>query len=138
MRASLRFTGVVVLSAMALAGCHRMADRADEAPVHGRYAGVGIYGPGKSWTRLIAAQQKADGPAARTIDDQAIIVMVDSTTGEVRSCGDMTGYCVGMNPWKTALAGAQLAPVDLTEHVKPEDPDLTATPVPRSHRRLPG
>jgi len=61
--------------------------------------------------------------AARTIDDQAIIVVEDSDTGEVRACGDLTGYCISMNPWKGELAGAQLVPIRLTEHVSPPKPD---------------
>jgi hypothetical protein len=71
--------------------------------------------PGQPWTKLVAAQA-TNGAAARTADDQAIIVVTDSDTGEVRACGDLSGYCVGMNPWKSALPASQLAPVNLTEH----------------------
>jgi hypothetical protein len=67
----------------------------------------------------VAAQQAKETPAARTVDDQAIIVTTDSVTGEVRACGDLTGYCIGMNPWKTPLAASQIAPINLTEHEKP-------------------
>jgi hypothetical protein len=57
------------------------------------------------------------GPHARRRpspgDDQAIIVVVDSATGEIRSCGDLSGYCIGQNPWKKPLASGQGAPVAL-------------------------
>jgi hypothetical protein len=55
-------------------------------------------------------------PTARQIDDQAIIVVEDSRTGEVRACGDLTGYCVGMNPWTLPLSAARHAPVAMSEH----------------------
>ena len=48
------------------------------------------------------------------MDDQAVIVVQNSLTGDVRACGDMTGYCVGMNPW--AQRPGQLTPVSLTDH----------------------
>ncbi len=130
MYASPRLTGAILLAAVVLSGCKKVPAPAEwfgGQPDHGRsrYAGIGIYSPGQPWTRMVAAQQAKETPAAGTIDDQAIIVVVDSSTGEVRSCGDMTGYCVGMNPWKTPLARAQLAPVDL---VRSNDPDVTVRP----------
>ncbi len=45
-----------------------------------------------------------------------MIVVDDSHTGNIRSCGDLTGYCIGMNPWKTPLPPSQVAPVSLTTH----------------------
>jgi len=71
---------------------------------------------------MVAAQQTEPSPAAKTIDDQAIIVVVDSDTGDVRACGDLTGYCIGMNPWKKALATPQIAPINLIQHVRPPPP----------------
>ena len=122
-----------ILVVLALAGCKRgTAEGFAGDPGHGRgrYAGIGIYAPAAPWTRMVAAQQANETPAAKAVDDQAIIVVVDSATGEVRSCGDMTGYCVGMNPWKTPLAAAQLAPINLTEHVKPIDTAADAVAAP--------
>jgi len=87
---------------------------------HGRYAAVGIYQPGDGWTKMMVDQQTPGADAARQLLDQAVIVVTDSQTGEVRACGDMTGYCVGMNPWKTALTGAQIAPIRLKASVKSE------------------
>ncbi|HEX4098495.1 MAG TPA: hypothetical protein VHX64_17340 [Caulobacteraceae bacterium] len=134
MRATWRFAGVVMLAAMALAGCGRSGDLlgADHGHTHGRYAGIGIYTPGQPWARMVAAQQAKDSPSARTIDDQAIIVTVDSVTGEVRGCGDLSGYCVGMNPWKTPLAASQQAPIALTGHARQIDPDAAESSAPAS------
>ena len=109
-------------AAIVLAGCKPMSAAAPEVVGHGRYAGIGIYTPGEPWRRVVATQQAKDTPAARPIDDQAIIVVVDSVSGEVRACGDLTGYCVGMNPWKTPLAASQIAPINLTEHVRAAQP----------------
>jgi hypothetical protein len=104
---------------------------------HGRYVGVGIYGPGRQWARMVAAQQASGEAPARPIDDQAIIVMSDTDTGELRACGDLTGYCIGMNPWKQPLTPAQIAPIELTSHVKSDDPSLTIEGAPASPRRRP-
>lgn len=121
MRGMLRTVGFVLLAAFCLAGCKKgglVWSGGEPEHGHGRYAGIGIYAPAQPWTRMVAAQQAKQTPAAQTIDDQAIIVVVDSATGEVRACGDMTGYCIGMNPWKTPLAASQLAPINLTQHAK--------------------
>lgn len=75
---------------------------------------------------MVAANTPKETPAARTIDDQAIIVVIDSDTGEIRGCGDLSGYCIGMNPWSKALTAAQIAPINLTEHVRPPKPDADA------------
>ncbi len=110
--------GVAVLAAC-LGGCNRRpADwlGLDGASHSTRYVGVGIYSPGTMWTKLVMAQQPKAPTLAKPVDDQAVIVVVDSHTGEIRSCGDLTGYCVGMNPWKTPLTPAQSAPVSLTTH----------------------
>ncbi len=110
---------------LTLCGCRRPVAAAMDyiqGSSHGRYASVGIYSPSRQWTRLIAAQQSKDAQLARPIDDQAIIVVQDTQTGEVRGCGDLTGYCIGMNPWKTTLTTAQIAPVRVTEHEQPPPP----------------
>ncbi len=113
----------VVLACLGMCGCNRPPWSflaSTEQPSRGKYTGVGIYGPGKQWTKLIATQHTKDPQAAQPIDDQVIIVVQDSATGEVRACGDLTGYCIGMNPWKSALVSAQIAPIKLTEHVAPD------------------
>ena len=112
--------GAVIASAMlallGLNGCKaEIPSGAGAAQPHGRYAGVGIYGPGKGWASL-SVSAPSDARSARVTDDEAVIVVIDSQTGEVRACGDLSGYCVGMNPWKASLAGSQVAPVALSEH----------------------
>ena len=126
---------------LVLGGCKPAADTnwwGGSAPeTHGRYVGVGIYGPGKQWTRLVATQHQADDAVARPIDDQVILVVADSATGEIRACGDLTGYCIGMNPWTRPLLGPETSPIKLTSHVLPDDPNLTVevSPAPKHHRR---
>ncbi len=113
----LRILGCAALSALALCGCHKKDDAASPAGIdwsphpRGRYIGAGVYSPGEAWTHLADVQQP-NGPP-KTAADQAIIVVVDSASGETRACGDLSGYCVGMNPWKTELTAAQKAPVVL-------------------------
>jgi hypothetical protein len=131
---------VIAINALSLASCKR----ADWSPVsntgaHGRYLGVGIYGPGKQWTRMVAEQKPKSDTVARPIDDQVIIVVADSQTGELRACGDLTGYCIGVNPWKQQLLASQIVPIDLTDHVQPEDPNMTVEvgPAPKKPKRHP-
>lgn len=111
----------VVIAAVSLSACKRKdgtwASLSGE-PHQGRYLGVGVYRPEAAWTRMVAAQQTDTTPAAKTADDQAVIVVVDSGTGEVRACGDLSGYCIGMNPWNKALAKTQIAPIAITRHAK--------------------
>jgi len=67
---------------------------------------------------MVMAGQLADAASAKPIDDQVIIVVTDCVTGELRACGDLTGYCVGMNPWKNSLSATQVAPIKMTSHVE--------------------
>ena len=103
-------TAGLLALAMLMGACHAQPVAAPGA--HGRYVGVGIYAPTRPWTQMVA-QKTSDRGAATLADDQAIIVVTDSVTGEVRACGDMTGYCIAMNPWRV---GSQTAPVKLAEH----------------------
>jgi hypothetical protein len=137
---SFGIAAIALLASLSLAACKR----ADWSPIssleqHGRFLGVGIYGPGKAWTRMVADQIQKSDAVARPIDDQVIIVVADSQTGELRACGDLTGYCIGMNPWKQQLLSAQIAPIDLTQHVQPEDPNMTVEvgPAPKRPKRPP-
>jgi hypothetical protein len=90
---------------------------------HGRYVGVGLYNPTKQWTHMVHGQAPRDDTLAKPIDDQVIIVVADSATGELRACGDLTGYCIGMNPWEHALGASQIAPIQLTAHAPPYPED---------------
>jgi hypothetical protein len=119
-----RFLALAVIAVSAgLTSCSQPSSSLEAGGGHGRYLGVGIYTPGVSWTRIIDAQQTKDSAAAQPIDDQAIIVVEDSRTGEVRACGDLTGYCVGMNPWSAPSSQARRSPVALAEHEKPAGSD---------------
>ncbi|MDQ2859777.1 MAG: hypothetical protein M3T55_03425 [Pseudomonadota bacterium] len=113
--------GALAIGAVCLGACNKPAEGPEGAVHHGRYVGIGIYAPGIPWTKMVAADAPKVVPAARTIDDQAIIVVVDSDTGDIRGCGDMTGYCIGMNPWKKALTQRQIVPINLSEHMKPQE-----------------
>ena len=120
MRKRLWITGLIALAG--LGACKKPAEvagRSGTQDSHGRYEGLGLYSPSQQWTRIVASQQAKDTPAAKPIDDQVLIVVEDSVTGEVRACGDLTGFCIGMNPWKTALTAGQIAPINLTQHVAP-------------------
>jgi hypothetical protein len=67
------------------------------------------------WAEMPRPTAKADPAAARLEDDEHIIVVVDSHTGEVRQCGDHSGYCVAMNPW-TRTGPQTTLPVKLEKH----------------------
>jgi hypothetical protein len=112
------YLGVVLIVAVALGGCHKVSSWTDDdtKPRHGRYTGIGIYPADPMWSRIAGADKPKDKAAATTADDQDVIVVVDGETGEIRQCGNLSGYCVGMNPWSRALAGKQNAPLGLDKH----------------------
>jgi hypothetical protein len=87
---------------------------------HNRYTGVGVYNVGPGWSRLVVAHPPKDPAAARISDDEHVIVVVDGKTGELRQCGDLSGYCIGMKPWATALPPGQVAPAPLTAPAPPQ------------------
>ena len=111
--------GVILVAGLALGGCHKVSSWTDDdtKPRHGRFAGIGIYPADKMWPQITGADKPKDKALATTADDQNIIVVVDGETGEIRQCGNLSGYCVGMNPWGHALAGKQNAPLGLDKHV---------------------
>ena len=113
-----------------LGSCSLPASSPDSASTHGRYVGVGIYSPGTSWTQIAETQKTKPGPSALPIDDQAIIVVEDSQTGEVRACGDLTGYCVSMNPWALQLPVTRRPPISMSEHQKQSDGTAAAASKP--------
>lgn len=104
----------VVLAALALCGCHKRAAEQPESAGRGRYVGVGHYAPGPAWTKIAHPDQANDPAQARLSDDDQVIVVMDSDTGEVRQCGDLSGVCVAMNPWSRPVAASRAAPVQLT------------------------
>lgn len=109
----------IVLLALALAGCQK-ADRTVNSfgAKAGRYVGVGIYMPGQMWTQLVLANAPADPAQATLSDDEQIIVLLDSATGELRQCGNLSGHCIGLNPWAKPLPSGQGVPAKVLEHAR--------------------
>lgn len=118
------------LAALALGACQKKAEwpaaAADVFKGHGargRYVAVGIYAPGVLWEQLAPAPA-ADGapapdPAGATLkDDDQIIVTLDSASGELRQCGNLSGHCIGFNPWAKPLRAGQSAPTALQKHMQ--------------------
>jgi len=130
---------MVVLGAvtcLSLAGCSRPAETGSSHH-DGRYVGVGLYAAGRMWSQMAPANPPKDSAASRLDDDEQVIVVVDTRTGEVRQCGALSGYCVGMNPWTRPLAASQSAPIPLAKHARDLDqmaaapsPDAPAPPAP--------
>jgi ABC-type amino acid transport substrate-binding protein len=143
------------LAAAGLAGCQPKNNAAmDEAAAvssvespfefakpTGRYGGLGVYPAGQGWARVAVSGQPADPAAAKTADDEHVIVVVDSKTGEVRQCGDLSGYCIAMNPWSRKLGSTQAEPVPLkaaSSSVPASDAaPAESAPAPVHHRRHP-
>ncbi|MBV9882616.1 MAG: hypothetical protein JO276_06365 [Sphingomonadaceae bacterium] len=114
-----------------LAGCGQQAayNSADATEHHGRYLGIGVYPATDLWQHLTRPQRSTDPHAATLQDDTQLIVVVDSHSGEIRQCGNMSGHCIGMNPWAAALGPGQAAPVALDAHQADLDRDrLEAAP----------
>ena len=106
------------VAVLALGACKREAvSLDDDTPAHrGRYSGIGINPPDMAWSKLNGVAKPVDKASASTADDTAVIVVVDSATGEVRQCGNLSGHCLGMNPWQRKLGPLQSAPASLSEH----------------------
>jgi hypothetical protein len=120
---------VPLILALCLAACGQRAVTSTAATQsHGRYLGVGVYDAGTMWSKMKSAAP-TDKSAATLDDDAHVIVVVDSNTGEVRQCGDMSGYCVRSNPWATngtALPAAlSVHADDMAENMT--EPDATTT-----------
>lgn len=106
----------VLIPILSLAGCGEPADRHAPPQRQGRYAGIGTFPANPLWSRMAVEAQPKDGSAATIGDDSQIIVTVDSVTGEVRQCGDLSGHCIAMNPWTGTLGAGRSAPVKVTAH----------------------
>jgi hypothetical protein len=142
-----------VPSALILAAClsacgQQPAYNATEATEHhgGRYLGIGVYPASDLWQHLAAPSRSADPHAATLEDDTQVIVIVDSNSGEIRQCGNMSGHCIGMNPWAAALGQGRAAPVALDAHqadldreareaADREAPNASGVPAPARARR---
>jgi hypothetical protein len=112
-----RIAAPLLIMLLLLGGCHRGGAGGMSRPGrHGRYAGIGVFEAGRLWSKMAVPNKSAAAQAATTADDEHVIVVVDTDTGEVRECGDYSGYCTAMNPWTQAIAPQQRMPVPVTAH----------------------
>jgi len=114
----MRLCSLLILAAC-LCGCNPTpASNSAEATEHhgGRYLGIGVYPVSELWPHLAPPGRNPDPHAATLQDDTQLIVVVDSRSGEIRQCGNMSGHCIGMNPWAAALPQGRAAPVALDAH----------------------
>ena len=117
---------LITAAALALGGCSLKASEESPSvgPLHrGRFSAVGLYAPGQMWRQLVApapakGAPPADPAAARLADDEQVLVVLDSATGEVRQCGNLSGRCIAMNPWSKPVGGAPAAPAALLKHAE--------------------
>ncbi len=119
--------GIVVSTAIAvvgLAGCNRPIGVGGGSEAHGRYASAGTYPAGRMWTQIAGAPAPKDATTAKLNDDEQIIVVLDSQTGELRQCGNVSGYCVGMNPWAKPVGAS--APLAMAKHADQLDTEAKA------------
>ena len=114
----------VLATALCLSACERPAPAAAATDAfgsigsdgHARFSGAGIYPTSRMWEQIVGVEASKSPAASRLKDDSQIIVVVDTRTGEIRQCGNMSGVCVGMNPWSKPLTPAQSAPVPVLKH----------------------
>lgn len=118
-----------------LAGCQKAEERADELaggkPGHrGRFVGAGIYTPHRMWSQLTRPASSPDSSAATLEDDEQVIVVVDTATGEIRQCGNLSGHCLSMNPWAARREGAPVLKhaLQLDEEAQREAERMTEAP----------
>ena len=104
-----------LLLTCALTGCDQQNASSAGPKSPGRYAGIGTFDAGRIWQEMKGASTSQDKSAANLADDEHVIVVLDSHTGEIRECGDHTGFCVAMNPWAPGAKPAA-APVTLVQH----------------------
>jgi hypothetical protein len=108
---------VVVFPALGLGACSRYGIP-EGGSERGRFAGIGIYSADKMWSQILGEDAPKSPASARLKDDQEVIVVVDSHTGEIRQCGNLSGFCVAMNPWSGNLSGSRNAPLSLGKHAE--------------------
>lgn len=102
----------IMMMGLILSGCEGGGELAGPGPKpSGRYTGIGTYPAGQLWGQMAGIKPPDDPASARIGDDEQIIVTIDSHSGEVRQCGDRSGHCVAINPWRGTNA-----PVKLNQH----------------------
>jgi hypothetical protein len=123
---------LAVLIVLGAASCKRADAVGGAGPQHGdgRYQGVGLFEPGRMWRELVPFAQTRDPAEARLSDDERVIVVVDSRTGEIRQCGNLSGYCLTSNPWSPPAKSAQAAPARLVRHADDIDREAGSTVAP--------
>jgi hypothetical protein len=104
-----------------LAGCGPYQGQSPHG--HGRYEGIGIGPAGDAWRKLADAPKSTDAKQANLGDDDYLIVVTDSQTGEVRECGDRSGFCIRLDPWRGTAPTVPLAVTEHTQH-KSDDAGL--------------
>lgn len=113
----MRTFGLLLLALCA--GACNQSPASDPVPHRGgRYQGIGVYGAGRMWQHIVAQEPAGDGRAARTMDDEVVIAVVDSQTGEIRQCGNISGHCIAMNPWAVPLGRDRTLPINLDAHLR--------------------
>jgi uncharacterized lipoprotein NlpE involved in copper resistance len=123
----MRPTLSIAILILSLTGCNNQdamnGVKGVQAKNPGRYAGIGTFEAGRLWEQMAGAPASQDPKAATLKDDEHVIVVIDSHTGEVRQCGDHSGVCVTTNPWsKSSIA----APVKLTKNAADLDAEAEA------------
>lgn len=120
-----------VAAGVALGGCQKASERAPIAVngPRGRYVGVGLYVPGEIWRQLVRkAPTGIDPTSAGLDDDEQVIVVLDTATGELRQCGNLSGHCIGHNPWAQPLDEGAGLPAHLLKHAKQLETERLAGP----------
>ncbi len=121
------FTVALLFAGCAVAGCNKPGEATTAGPKSpGRFAGIGTFEAGRLWQQMVGAPASQDPGAAKLADDEHVIVVLDSHTGEVRQCGDHSGFCVAMNPW-SAPGSAATVPVKLSKHATDLDAENEAS-----------
>jgi hypothetical protein len=73
------------------------------------------------WQQIVRSGPAANAASATLKDDEQVIVLVDSNTGELRQCGNLTGFCTAMSPWTNSLPSGAHAPTALVKHAEQLD-----------------
>lgn len=107
----------LAICALALSACTKKEETTTETTTteDPAYVGLGTYSPSELWAKIVGAPAPEDKAVATAADDDEIIIVVNTKTGEIRQCGNLSGHCIGMNPWTKPLAAEQQGPVKLTE-----------------------
>lgn len=116
----------LMMTLLLLAGCNQSPTAAASGPKSsGRFAGIGVFETGRLWREMERSDSPKDRALATLQDDEHVIVVLDSHTGEIRQCGDHSGYCIAMNPWAGASPRNSL-PAKLARHAADLDREADA------------